>query len=306
MSTRQRLHVPGGTYYVVQRGSAHLPIFSQPEDYSVFERLLAATLHRTGARVHAYCWMPQSIHLVVQIGEIPVGEVMKGLTSRYALCMRERVGEFGPLFKHRYKALLIDPDTYLLKLIHHIHHLPVLAELAPDLGTYPFTSHSAYMRVSTVLWLTTQTAFRLLDGCDETSDYAESMNGPAPPDVHLFENVGSADLRVIGRPAFLASLPRHSRPYRSKVSLDQIILTITSMLGVERERVLSSSRKHELVLARALIAWYATERHVASLKEVARRLGRHPSTLSGEISGYRLRRPKLFDLTAIHDVVPLG
>ena len=41
MSRRQRLHVPGGTYYVVQRGSTTRPIFSQHQDYQLFERLLA-------------------------------------------------------------------------------------------------------------------------------------------------------------------------------------------------------------------------------------------------------------------------
>ena len=73
MSRRQRLHVAGGTYYVVQHGNMHHPLFSQPDDYVLFERLLATSLRRTNARVHGYCWTPQAIHLILQIDEISVG-----------------------------------------------------------------------------------------------------------------------------------------------------------------------------------------------------------------------------------------
>jgi hypothetical protein len=81
---------------------------------------------------------------------------------------------------------------------------------------------------------------------------------------------------------------------------------VTCRLGVDREHVLSNSRQREVTLARALIAWYATERRVATLSEVARYLRRDPSTLSVAVSRYRLCRPELFKLTALHDVVPLA
>jgi hypothetical protein len=42
------------------------------------------------------------------------------------------------------------------------------------------------------------------------------------------------------------------------------------------------------------------------LSEVARYLRRDPSTLSVAVSRYRLCRPELFKLTALHDVVPLA
>jgi putative transposase len=307
VSRRQRLHVPDGTYYVIQRGNIHQPVFSQAEDYVLFERLLASGLRRTGARVHAYCWMPQAIHLVLQIGEISVGRFMQGLTSRYARSMHKRAGESGHFFRHRYKAVLIDPKQYLLKLAHYMHHLPVRAGHAQNPADYMCSSHNAYLHRAVIPWLTTRTTTRMLDGCDAASDYAELMNNaPAEEDVSLFERCGSSDLRVIGTPEFLQSLPRHSRVYRTKTSLDQIIQTVTSTLGVERDHVLSNSRQREFTLARALIAWYATERGVATLSEVARQLRRDPSTLSMAVSRYRARRPELFKLTALHDVVPLA
>lgn len=60
MPRRQRIHVPGGTYYVVRRTHSTRPVFSRPEDYSLFEDLLRAALKRTGTQLLGYCWMPNA------------------------------------------------------------------------------------------------------------------------------------------------------------------------------------------------------------------------------------------------------
>jgi REP element-mobilizing transposase RayT len=306
MSRRQRLHVPGGTYYIVQQGSTHQPIFSQPEDYLLFERLLTAALNRTESRLHAYCWTPNAVHLVVQIDEISVGRFMQGLTGRFARNIHQRDGASGHFFQQRYKAVLVDPNEYLLKLIHYVHYLPVLGGLVDEPSEFAQSSHSAYLGVAEVPWLNTRSALRSLNG-DGSRVYQDLMSSPpSPQDIKLFERGGPNDLRVIGDGEFLANLPRRSRTYRSKITLEQIIYTVTCALSVEREHVLSTSRKRDLAMARALIAWFATERHVATLSEVARQLRRDPSTLSVAISRYRVCRPELFKLTALHYMVPLG
>ena len=307
MSRRQRLHVPGGTYYVVQRGSTTRPIFSQQQDYQLFERLLATALRRTGARLHAYCWTPDAIHIALQIDSVCVGRFMQGITSRYARSIHERAAESGHFFRQRYKAILIDPDAYLLRLVRYIHHIPVMDALSSDPGSYPFTSHVAYLGRTEMPWLTTRTALRLLNGCDQNSEYAELMSAaPSEEDRTLFEHGSKHDARIVASREFLENLPRHLRIYRSKLTLEQIIQTVTCRLGVDREHVLSNSRQREVTLARALIAWYATERRVATLSEVAHYLRRDPSTLSVAVSRYRLCRSELFKLTALHDVVPLA
>jgi putative transposase len=307
MSRRQRLHVPGGTYYVVQRGSTTRPIFTQQQDYQLFERLLATALRRTGSRLHAYCWTPDAIHLALQIDSVSVGRFMQGITSRYARSIHERAAESGHFFRQRYRAILIDPDVYLLRLVRYIHHIPVIDALSSDPGSYAFTSHVAYLGRNEMPWLTTRTTLRLLNGCDQNSEYAELMSAMPPQEERaLFEHGSKHDARIVAGAEFLENLPRHLRVYRSKLTLDQIIQTVTCRLGVDREHVLSNSRQRDVTLARALIAWYATERRVATLSEVARHLRRDPSTLSVAVSRYRLCRPELFKLTALHDVVPLA
>jgi hypothetical protein len=183
----------------------------------------------------------------------------------------------------------------------------VIEGLSGDPATYPFTSHGAYLGKGEIPWLTTRSAMRMMSGCDQNSEYAEFMSvAPVHDERTLFEHGSKHDARIVASPEVLENVPRHLRVYRSKLTLEQIIQTVTCRLGVDREHVLSNSRQREVTLARALIAWYATERRVATLSEVARYLRRDPSTLSVAVSRYRLCRPELFKLTALHDVVPLA
>jgi putative transposase len=308
MSRPLRIHVPDGTYYLIQRGGAGHSIFSCPDDYAFFEQLVPAALRRSRATAYAYCWTPDAIHLVVRVGEAPIGRMMQGLTSRYARQMHRRNGESGHFFRTRYQATLIDADAYLLKLIHYVHHIPVLTGLALHPDEYAYSSHRTYLGVAETPWVNTRAVLATLDVEEEPEAiYKELMaHPPAQHDLDLLRDGGASASRIVGRPEFLANLPRHARKYRSKISLEQIVCAVTQALGVERDHVMSSSRRRDLALARALIAWFAIERRVATLTEVARRLNRDPSTLSVAISRYSVSRPDLFRLNSLHYLTPVG
>jgi putative transposase len=307
MSRRSRLHVPGGLYYVVQRGNARQPIFNDASDYATFEQLLAAMVVRCRTRVHAFYWTKDAIHFAVQIADLPVGRLMQRLTSQYARKVHRKHGESGHLFQQRYHALLVDPDTYLLKLIRYIHLMPVRAGIVKDPGEYTLSSHNAYLGMTNVPWLSLGTAMRMLaPRLDEArNEYRRFMSDPEGLTEDLFGNGCKDDPRVLGDRAFMQVIPRHLRTYRSTHSLDQVIDTVSSKLGLERSEVLSRSRQRRLALARALITWYATERGIATLAEVARRLERDPSTLFVAVERYRVLRPDLFNIGSLHDSGPL-
>jgi REP element-mobilizing transposase RayT len=308
MSRPPRVHVPGGTYYLIQRSGAGQKIFASPDDYAFLEQLVPTALRRNRASAYAYCWTPDAIHLVVRAGEVPIGRMMQGLTSRYARQIHRRSGESGHFFRTRYQAVLVDADEYLLKLIQYVHYIPVLTGLALHVDEYAYTSHRAYAGTAETSWINPRAALSALEiEEDPRAAYAELMaNRPADRDIELLCNGGASASRIVGGPEFLASLPRHVRKQRSKISLEQIICAVTQALGVDREHVMSSSRRRELALARALIAWFAIERRVATLTEVARRLNRDPSTLSVAISRYSVSRQDLFRLNSLHYLTPLG
>jgi len=106
---------------------------------------------------------------------------------------------------------------------------------------------------------------------------------------------------VLGGLGFLDRLPQRVRTrFRSSathIPVDSIANHVSKIFDVTVETIHSRCRERTLILARALIAWYATEHGGATLTEAARFLRRDVSTVSRMIGRYRRRQPDLFSLT---------
>lgn len=307
MSRPRRVHLPEGIYYVSHRGSKYGSLFLEADDYVLIEDLLSSMLKHTGALLHAYCWTSDAIHLVLQIPNGSVSRFVQTLASCYARRMNHRLGGRGHFFSDRHRQILIDTENYLPALINYVHYIPVLEDAAPSVDGYQHTSHQAYLGRRDVPWLHTHTALRLMDGSDDgCAGYRNLMSKPPTSEiVSLFQGTAG----VVGNAVFLGNLQRESRlprRYRNKISLEEICANVACLRGLRRELILSRSRVREHALARAMITWYATERGVASLTEVASYLGRDPSTLSTAVHRYRTRRPDLFTLTMFQSLMPIG
>src|SRR6185437_4028692 len=145
MPNRHRLHVPGGTYYLFRRTDSRHPIFSRAEEYTRFDELIPVALASSDAKLLAYCWQPESVHLVIEIAERPVAGFMRDLMWRYSRSTWHRVDEDRPWFRERYGATLIHAEPYLEPLTRYVHYLPVRTGLATAPGGYPYSSHAAYL-----------------------------------------------------------------------------------------------------------------------------------------------------------------
>jgi putative transposase len=307
MSYRRRIHIPGGMYHVVQRGTTQRPIFLQDEDYELFASVLQAALRSTGTRVHAYCLATQAIYLGVQIGEISLGHFMQWVKSRYARGIQRRLGERGHLFHVRYDAVIVDPKQYLKDLVHYIHYVPVLKGIASSPGDFPHSSHHAYSNAREVPWLTCSSLQRALgnQGAWDVAYKALMAEPPMAQTIQLVERGMPQTPGILGG-SELAELAGHRPKRTSRLTPEQIIRHVCRMLDVSRDDVLSKSRLRRLALARAVIAWHTTVRGIATLAEISRYLGRVSSTLSKTITSYRKRQPELFKLDAFTHLLPLA
>lgn len=306
MSRPQRLHVPGGTYCVTQFGSVRQPLFSAPEHHETFERCFSAALQRTGTRAIAYCCLPCRIHLVLQVGTVPLGRFLQCYAGPYVRALHLLTDESGHLFARRYHAVLIDPQRWLPPLIRYIHYLPVTLGLA-SLDTYPYSSHFDYLGRRKRAWLHQRIALRAIAAHEDgRGNYARLMRRrPAAEEIQQLQ-AGEADPRVLGDRNFVATLPRSVRRARSGMSLEKITRNVTLMLNVQHAELFSRARLRGPALARSVIAWHATELGIARLSTVANYLGRDPATITLGIARHRVRRPELFRLDALHHLVPLG
>ncbi len=154
MARKPRIHLPGGLYHVVLRGNGGQDVFLTDADYCRFYLLLQEGTFRFGYRVHAFCLMANHIHLALQVGEIPLSGGMQNLSFRYTRWLNWREKSSGHLFQGRYKAVLVDGDTYLLELVRYIHLNPVRAGMVTKPEEYPWSGHRAYLGKEALPWLT--------------------------------------------------------------------------------------------------------------------------------------------------------
>src|SRR5881394_683357 len=161
MPRRLRIHVPGGVYHVTLRGNHRQPIFFTDGDRNLLNLIVARALEKFEARLHAYCWMTNHLHLVLQAGQESISRPMHGIAAEFARAMQLKIETSGHFFERRFYAALVDTDRYMLALVRYVHRNPVSAGLAASVDAYRWTSHHNYAGMRNDDWLTTNVTLAL-------------------------------------------------------------------------------------------------------------------------------------------------
>jgi len=277
-----RIHAPGAFHHVTLRGNHRQDIFFSPADRTRINEIVADTLERCQARLHAYCLMTNHVHLLVQVGEMPLGRLMLRIASRYARLVQKRFHTTGHLFERRYHAVLVDADEYLLELLRYIHLNPVRAKMVDDPANYPWSSHHAYLGTRIEHWVTTDFALRMFHpdrvvAIDSYRHFIDREIGRESTSPLLDRN--AHDTRVLGGDDFLGKLLNQPFKPKSRQNLTDLIVVACREFDVTPEVLLSPGKARHLAKARAWIAHQALTGRIASLSAVARILGRSESTI---------------------------
>lgn len=277
-----RLHVPGGCYHVMLRGNHREALFGAPRDRDYLASLFADVIQRLGARIHAYCWMTNHLHVLLQIADQPLGKVMQRVAARYSRHRHRALRMTGHLFERRYRAKLIDVDEYFLTVLRYIHLNPVKARMVTDAADYPWSSHRTFLGLESTQWLTTDFGLSLF-GSTLTqariaySDFIRSADPLSLTDPD--DDAHPEDTRIIGSDHFIQHIPFTPYKPRSLVTLQQLAKQICVANGANVEALRSPSRARQLAPIRVQFIKQAIEQRIATLSEVARYLNRDPSAL---------------------------
>jgi putative transposase len=286
MARKARIHIPGGVYHVMLRGNGSQNIFFSGEDYSRLFLLLQEGAERFRYRVHAFCCMPNHLHLVLQVSDIPLSQSMQNLSFRYTQWINRRHDRRGHLFQGRYKALLVDGDTYLLELVRYVHLNPVRCGMVTDPADYSWSSHQAYLGQENLPWLTTDWVLGQFSKDRPGAQRLYSsfvFDGLAEGHRRDFHK-GVGDRRVLGDDLFLEQIAENAGDLpKSKPTLDEIIILVCQNYGVEKADLVNPSQRRHLAEARAMVAWLAKSFESATLTEVGRCLNRDVGTMSSAL-----------------------
>lgn len=76
------MHVPGGVYHVMLRGNGGQEIFFSDADRHHFYDLVGEGVVTLWPPLHAFCLMPNHVHLVVQVAENPLSRILQNVAFR--------------------------------------------------------------------------------------------------------------------------------------------------------------------------------------------------------------------------------
>ncbi len=132
-------------------------------------------------RIAAFCLIPNHYHLLVQTPDANLSRFMRHLDGVYTQRFNRSHNCDGSLFRGRYKAILVDADTYLLELLRYIHRNPLRAGLVSRLDRYGWSSHRGYLSRSRYSsWLHSEFVLSMLseDKEKQATAYRDFMDEP--------------------------------------------------------------------------------------------------------------------------------
>jgi len=136
MARALRIEYPGPLYHVTARGNAQQDIFLGDEDRQQFLAVLSRVVSRFHLLLHAYCLMDNHFHLLVETPEANLSEAIRQLNGVYTQAFNRRHQRVGHVLQGRFKAIVVDRDSYLLELCRYVVLNPVRAKTTRKADTY--------------------------------------------------------------------------------------------------------------------------------------------------------------------------
>lgn len=143
MARPLRIEYPGAVYHVTSRGNARQKIYADDRDRKMFLDVLDDVVDRFRWLCRAYCLMDNHYHLVLETPYPNLSKGMRQLNGVYTQRFNRRHRRVGHIFQGRFKAIVVDRDSYLLELCRYVVLNPVRAGRVQSPEHYRWSSYPA-------------------------------------------------------------------------------------------------------------------------------------------------------------------
>jgi len=173
MARQPRFTIPGIPQHIIQRGNNREPCFYAGEDYCRYRDDLADAARKSKAVVHAYVFMTNHVHLLVTPQhEYSISHMMQDLDRKYVRYVNHTYHRTGTLWEGRFKASLVDSDTYLFTCMRYIELNPVRANMVEYPGEYRWSSYACNANGQPYILVQHHPLYTSLDNLPSERQYA--------------------------------------------------------------------------------------------------------------------------------------
>jgi REP element-mobilizing transposase RayT len=143
MARPLRVEFAGAVYHVTSRGNGRQKIFLDDQDNRKFLELLGKTIERFHWICHAFCLMVNHYHLLIETPEANLSRGMHYLNATVCQAHNKRHATVGHLIQGRFKAIVVDRESYLLELTRYVVLNPVRVDMVAQPEDWPWSSYRA-------------------------------------------------------------------------------------------------------------------------------------------------------------------
>ena len=292
MARKPRIHFPGAVYHVILRGNGGQDIFYSEEDRFRLYLLLQEGIERFGHRIHAFCLMTNHIHMAIQVRDIALSKIIQNMSFRYTRYINKKQQRIGHLFQGRYKALLIDADSYLLELVRYIHNNPLRAGLVQVPEDYQWSSHRVYIDKESIPWVSTDwilSQFAKHGKKDRKWFHEFCLKGNHEEHRQEFHQ-GTFEGRILGDDRFSENaLSRAEERFPSTLSVEQLITLVCKKYKIDEQAIVAPGKQQPAAEARAVVSYLVQDAEKLSMTELGKYLRRDIAALSRAAGRLRYR-----------------
>jgi putative transposase len=143
MARPLRLEFPSALYHVTSRGDGREDIYLSDVDRAAWLTVLGQVCVRFNWVCHAYCLMTNHYHIVIETPDANLSKGMRQLNGVYTQSFNRAHGRVGHVFQGRFKAILVEKDSYLLELARYVVLNPLRAKMVRRIEQWPWSSYRA-------------------------------------------------------------------------------------------------------------------------------------------------------------------
>ncbi len=182
-------YVDEAYYHLFNRGVAKQDIFLDEQDYKTFLSYLKIYLSKKDESqkiaptrqlknffeeltLLAYCLMPNHFHMLVwQKNQRTMANFMRSIATKYSRYFNKKYHRVGPVFKSRYKAVLIRREYQFIYLSKYIHRNPLPTRT--DLVGYKYSSYQNYLGLINQTWVNKTEILSYFSKLDSNKSYKQ-------------------------------------------------------------------------------------------------------------------------------------
>ena len=209
----------GVPQHVIQRGNNRQPTFFAEDDFRFYLECLKAAATTHDCEIHAYVLMTNHVHLLITPRRTnAIAKAIQSLGRRYVQYINAAYQRSGTLWEGRYKASVIESESYLLMCSRYIELNPVRSKLVANPAEYPWSSYHWHALGKSDPLLTDHAVYLALGRTNEERHeaYRELFHDPLDPARLQGLRESLNQCRVLGSERFKdeieAALLRRVRP----------------------------------------------------------------------------------------------